>query len=357
MSKIAFIDTISSIGYNKVTYLKQNKNGDFISYYPKCCEKMHADYCLSIFLNTIVKVHNIFSLGICSNNYKAQINDLTNALEWCLKNSIDVINISMGMTYMPYNDSVFETIEKLILNNVIIVAACSNDNKFSFPSSLINIIGVRGDLKRQLEEGEWHYSRTDWINIDIMVHIPESLADNSSFSVTCNSYACAYMCAIISDLYNRKVMNQNEIRKILLESSIDFTVNPLLNFRRIETNKSVIILLLEIDKFVENKIVDFFLRNNYNYLLLESYNENCYLVNKQIFNLPLDDFAIDVLYSMYEPDVCIISINYNTYKSKFEWDVAIRKNSNKLIVSYENKECECCSDNILVLLANILKCF
>lgn len=355
MNKIAFIDSISSIIYNNVTYLKQDKNGNFISYYPPKCEKTHADCCLAIFLNTMVNAHNIFSLGICSNNYKAQINDLENALEWCLKNSIDVINISMGMTYMPQNDNVYEIIEKLISDNVIIVAACSNDNKYSFPSSLTNIIGVRGDLKRQLEEGAWCYARNDWINIDIMVHIPEKLAD-SAFSATCNSYACAYMSAIISDLYDRKIMNQSKLRKILLESSINFTVNPLLNFRRIETNKSVVLLLVEIDKFVENKIIDFFLKNNYNCLLLESYDENCYWINEQVFNMPMDDYAIDVLYTMYEPDICIISINYNAYKLKFKWDLAIRKNYNKLIVSYENNECECYGDNILVLLVNILKC-
>lgn len=67
---------------------------------------------------------------------------MKNALYWCLKNDVNIINISVGS--VEFNDFYYfiDIINMLYLNGCIIVSAWSNNNKCTFPAVFSNVISI-----------------------------------------------------------------------------------------------------------------------------------------------------------------------------------------------------------------------
>lgn len=73
------------------------------------------------------------------------------ALQWCLKNHVKLINLSIGTTYPQNFKEIRSVISKLYRNGCIIVSAYNNENTYTMPASLECTIGVK--CNPALEDG------------------------------------------------------------------------------------------------------------------------------------------------------------------------------------------------------------
>lgn len=78
---------------------------------------------------------------------KFSINSLIIALEWCLTNSINFIQMSIGVIHPSYPEEVKlrNIIEKLFFNGCVIVASLSNTHQYTVPACLPHVFGVRSN--------------------------------------------------------------------------------------------------------------------------------------------------------------------------------------------------------------------
>lgn len=89
----------------------------------------------------IAPYSEIFALKVINESGFASMKSIFRALEWCLQNDIDIINISMS--YQIYDSNVEALIELLIEQGVVIIASISNETtEIDYPSTYENVIAV-----------------------------------------------------------------------------------------------------------------------------------------------------------------------------------------------------------------------
>jgi len=89
-----------------------------------------------------------FAVKIFHAELRASTDDLLRALEWCVENHIDLVNLSLGTR----NAKRVPDFEKLVGRGPMIVAAREADGDPCYPGSLGGVIGVGLDWECPREE-------------------------------------------------------------------------------------------------------------------------------------------------------------------------------------------------------------
>jgi len=110
-------------------------------------EAGHGTACANILLEVAPQIE-LVSIKVLDDNLKGECSDLIVALEWCLDNNIEIINLSLGCNQEVYKLKLFELLEKIYLNGIIVVVANSNDIKEkSYPAGFSSVITVTSHEK------------------------------------------------------------------------------------------------------------------------------------------------------------------------------------------------------------------
>ncbi len=145
MLKIAIIDSglpivSKSEGYriiideNFESYLSLNNIYD---------EEGHGSIVYKIIEQYMNKKDSILSLKVLNSNLKGSSLALISAIEYCITQNINIINISLGTTNDKYKEKLHRVIKKAVEKNIIIVAADSNENIISYPASFDEVVNVK----------------------------------------------------------------------------------------------------------------------------------------------------------------------------------------------------------------------
>ncbi len=134
---------------------------------------------------------------------KASIEDLVVALNFCIQERVEIINLSIGTTRLSDYQKIYPMIQRVIANNIVVVAAQSNQNRITVPACLPNVIGVisstqKLECTKRVEKNRW--------GINLIVPLEQYIDDGIERPerVEGNSYAVP---AIISELcrFKKKV--------------------------------------------------------------------------------------------------------------------------------------------------------
>ncbi|GAA4272632.1 S8 family serine peptidase [Aquimarina gracilis] len=104
----------------------------------------HGTVCADI-IASYDKNIEIYNAKIFDEHPKSDEDVLVEAIRWCLKNDVDLINVSLGIESQYMGDKLQQACSEAYDKGVILVAASSNHNKVSFPAYYPKVIGV-GDL-------------------------------------------------------------------------------------------------------------------------------------------------------------------------------------------------------------------
>lgn len=96
----------------------------------------------------IANIQVLESFGVMGN-----VMNLAIALEYCLSIHVDIIHMSIGTTILSLSSSIHPLIKKLHEKNIIMVAALSNEIKFTIPANFEEVIGVQCDSAHILKPG------------------------------------------------------------------------------------------------------------------------------------------------------------------------------------------------------------
>lgn len=232
MSKIVFIDSIVNWEYvNKLLKHNQKIKGIFSirnnsvilsdNYYlPRYFT--HATMCAKKFLDNFYGDCEIYFIEILEDSgCMVNISLLLTALQWCLVNDINIINLSIGTTSIKDMPMLYEIVSRLIAKDITIVSACSNSNKMTFPAFFSNVVGVRAIYNKLGTRGFEYYDDMD--GIDISCYLDEEIVkyEKKYYSIPCaNSFAApvisANICKLINEGYTELSLIRTQIRNSAL---------------------------------------------------------------------------------------------------------------------------------------------
>ena len=100
----------------------------------------------------------LYSVRIFDDSLMADGRALIAAIQWCIDNEMDVVNLSLGTTDVTFKKSLQKVCCKAVDAGVILVAAESNDGGESYPAVFPEVIGVTGSA---IHEVDGFYYRKD----------------------------------------------------------------------------------------------------------------------------------------------------------------------------------------------------
>lgn len=153
----------------------------------------------------------LISIKILDENGRGAIKSIYPALEWCYKNRVRLINLSLGTVDFRDCEKLKVLVNEYAVKGMIIIAATANSGFVSYPASFTNIIGVA------TIDSPLSYSK-DYMQMGIDAVMPSEhniIMCSKEFKTSLsNSYAVPYMCALIANkLRDEKTLNIVELKK------------------------------------------------------------------------------------------------------------------------------------------------
>lgn len=102
----------------------------------------------------------LYSVKILNKENEANVSTVVKAIEWCIQNDMDIINMSFGMD--GYSEILADAVKKAYNNDILMVAAAGNDVKqVQYPARFAEVLSV-GSINSKLETSEFSdNSQTD----------------------------------------------------------------------------------------------------------------------------------------------------------------------------------------------------
>ncbi|MGE7091932.1 S8 family serine peptidase [Lysinibacillus sp. NPDC048646] len=157
----------------------------------------------------------IFDLKVLDEKGKGSIDDFIKAVEWCITNEIDVINVSFG--FQTENERLKEVIKRALDYSIIIVAAAGNTYGLGveYPAKYEGVISVNSinqDLKLLNSSAS---GKIDFVAPGFEVLSTDKAGGYSTFTGT--SFAAAYITGAISKLLQENSFNKNLGENIVID--------------------------------------------------------------------------------------------------------------------------------------------
>lgn len=118
----------------------------------------HGDKCYSIIKYFCPEVEFI-SIKIMETGERGSIDSFKAALEWCLKEKIKLVHMSVGTTNYIDAKKIENIIKQMVSNKMILCAALSNTNFPTWPACFDGVFGVRNYIAK-LQEKEISVSKS-----------------------------------------------------------------------------------------------------------------------------------------------------------------------------------------------------
>ena len=159
----------------------------------------------------------LISIRILDENGRGVIKSIYPALEWCYKNQIRLINLSLGTVDFRDCEKLKALINECAAKGMIIIAATANSGFVSYPASFTNVIGVA------TTNSPLSYTK-DYMQMGIDSIVPSEhmvkMCDKEIKTSLSNSYAAPYMCALIANkLSNNKTLDIVKLKRYAKEQS------------------------------------------------------------------------------------------------------------------------------------------
>lgn len=272
---------------------------------------MHGTICASIIEQIhedikFVDLRVLDSEGLCS------IDQLIIALEWCNKNSIKLINLSLGTANFHDVCKLKPTIDKLLSSGTILVSAHNNMGLRSFPASFPGVFGVRSDLENTLLDKEYTISYRRGYSIENCFVARCSLSRANSFAAPVITGHISKFLDSNTDarFYNILSFLQNGCRKISCHvSAIRKTIPPL------HCHILCPIIVFDCNAYNAFLMVLKLLRDNdFSVQALSDKEIECGIIPLNFYALHrISNSVLSTLYHVYQPDIILLCMSRNQY--------------------------------------------
>lgn len=189
-----------------------NQYGQVIKRKGSIVKNKHGTIIAKTILNITENIEFI-DVNILDENLGSNGKILIEALNYSLRYKPNIIHLSLGTTKLKYWYPLRKVINKLIKNNIIIVAATNNEGKRCYPAYLKNVFGVRGN---SLKNYKMFYYKDNFFYAPYDLS-PELLASEKMKNVKGTSISAAYITGHICNiLKNNYLIDREKIIKNII---------------------------------------------------------------------------------------------------------------------------------------------
>ena len=150
---------------------------------------------------------------------------LISAIEWCIQNEINIINLSVGTIDFRDFEEIRDCVNEAYKNSLIIVAACNNKNIYTVPACLTNVIGVR--CKKGYINEQYRFIRYSFDGIDVEAsgeHLLTDIYGESKYTCISNSFAAPLITAMVYKILEKnRYKSFDRIREELHKGALNYT--------------------------------------------------------------------------------------------------------------------------------------
>ncbi len=161
----------------------------------------HGTMCIAILCKYLNEA-NIYSIKVKDYKNNGDIESVICALHWCIDNQVNVINMSLGTQKYSDYAKINCIVGKVLCYNKYLVAAESNNGKYTLPACLPNVIGVESHYKEKelvLKSHRWESG----VNVSAYGKGEIFLKNKKVMLDASNSYACAYVTAKVANILSK----------------------------------------------------------------------------------------------------------------------------------------------------------
>ena len=162
----------------------------------------------------------LYSVRIFDESLMADGQILIAAIQWCIDNQMDVVNLSLGTTDVTFKVSLLDICQKASEAGLVLVAAESNDGRESYPAVFEEVIGVTGGAIYEMDG--FYYRKGQ--SIECVARGDEQRVcwlDGKHIMTSGTSFAAPHITGIVARLLkqspNASIQN---IRKLLQEKAL-----------------------------------------------------------------------------------------------------------------------------------------
>lgn len=302
---VAIIDDLINVDYLKL--IKASKievKGVFsiLNNQVEKCEPVkecltHATLCTKVFSEKVKHTCGVYFINIFDvNDNQANIDKLLVALEWCKVQRIQIVNLSLGTTKLRNIEKLYKKIVEVSKENVIVVAANSNDGKMTFPAFFDKVISVSA-LKSRNRGNRLVFHENDiyGINMESYVEKENITYNNMIYKIyPSNSYAVPIITAKFCEYFSQGLIDVKQIKEKIMAEAIITSENKQLH--KLEKNycKKLNIPIIAVipqknemtmkeDSMLIDKLLQSFSQNGYEGICITDAHEMN--INKRVFNL------------------------------------------------------------------------
>lgn len=139
--------------------------GEVEEYWCQPTEGTHGTVCAAV-MNRYAPDVSIVSLKVLNSTFEmGAIPKIITALKWCEEHKIKVCHLSIGITSLQYYEMFRKIVERMQAKGHIIIAAMANDNCYTLPACLPDVISVKEDnelSKKKIRRGRGQYGEPDF---------------------------------------------------------------------------------------------------------------------------------------------------------------------------------------------------
>jgi len=172
----------------------------------------HGTLCAAIIRRKAPQV-DLYSVKILDEELRADPRLLVAALEWCVENQIQVINLSLGTRDSEYARALHQSCQSVCENGGVIVCATHPGGYVSFPAALPSVIAVGGNDYYEDYEFTYHPgSRAEFL--------ARGLADTGQTGQRGTSFAAARISAIVALIVEKHpAADLEEVKRVLIANA------------------------------------------------------------------------------------------------------------------------------------------
>lgn len=184
----------------------------------------HGTSCAQIILELCPDIE-IYNLKVFDKKLLANSNNVINAINWCVENEIQIINLSLSIADLNYYYEFDEICEYAFRKNIFIIASADNIGRPCLPAYLNNVFGV--GIAKLYERGDFFYISDN--NIQLYTNgntIASKIAPQQNEGT---SSATARMTGIIANiLMNHKGVCFDRLKELLAKNATPLDIDKIL---------------------------------------------------------------------------------------------------------------------------------
>lgn len=179
----------------------------------------HGGQCLECFAAGAQKPVDCF-IHLNQDTYgQCSVDDLITALEWCIKNDVSLISLSMGTVQYGDAKKLSDITKRISKQGICMVVSASNDRLLSYPACLKDCIGVCTDYNLSLGLSKFAYISSPFDGIDVVLN---PYMQQEGHSLGSNSMSTAYFAGFLMKSLTEARYSFNAAREWLSANSEPF---------------------------------------------------------------------------------------------------------------------------------------